>query len=156
MFKFSLPQSDTEPAVYKLWLVCKFFANSCQHCITQWLCELQFKQSSHLLKQRGPANPAAHIQFPSYLCCIHTSQQIKKITILQRVTFSFGWYRKSLQYFFFHSTCQGMSIAYAFIVINYWQDTYQYKNYFIHCHVQFLFKMFPVSNLDTPLNVITT
>lgn len=80
------------------------------------------------------------------ICAVYIPQnRSKKITMLQRVTLSFGWYWKLLHYFF-DSTYQGMSIAVALIFINYRQDPYQYKNYFIHCHVQFLFKMFPVIN----------
>lgn len=61
---------------------CDWCVNSCQHYITQWLYELQFKHSSHLLLQWGPANPAC-IKFSSHLCWLNTSQQIQKITILQ-------------------------------------------------------------------------
>jgi hypothetical protein len=132
MFKFNLLQSDTEPAVWELCLVSICFANSCQQYITKWLCELRLKQSSHLLLQWGPANPT-RIQFSSHLCCLHTSQQIVKITFLQRVTFSFGWYWKSLNYFF-HSAYQGVSIVTTFIFIINWQDPFQYKNYFINSH----------------------
>jgi len=79
---------------------CNWYANSCQHYITQWLCELQLKQSSHLLLQWGPANPAC-IQFSSNLCCLHTSKQIEKnyhatksdtlIWLVLKITTLFFW-----------------------------------------------------------------
>jgi len=119
LLSLCLLQIDTEPAVYEVRLVCKFFANSCQHYIIQWLCELQLKQSSHLLL------PTLHAFSSLHICAVYIPHnRWKKNTNLQRVTFSFGVYWKSLHYFF-HSTYQGMSIAVAFIFINYEQDPYQ-------------------------------
>jgi len=123
-------QSDNEPAVYEVQLVCKFLS-ALYYTVTLWA-STQAEQP--LAAAVRTCQSSMHTVLCTSVLSIYLTTDKKKITILQRVAFSFGVYWKSLHYFF-HSTYQGMPIAIAFIFINYWQDPYQTERTLINIKI---------------------